>query len=100
MPSHSEIERRKLLRKEAENSARAKEESLMPISMSMSQLTELFDHLDVALAEGCDHTLRFTVAYLRSHGLSEDLIIPWLQEYGGYCDCEVLANVEERWGQL
>lgn len=98
MPSHSEIERRKLLRKKAENSARAKEEARMPISMA--QLSELFDHLDVALAEGCDHTMRFTVAYLRSHRLSEDLIVPWLQEYGGYCDCEVLANVEERWGQL
>ena len=98
MPSHSEIERRKLLRKDAENSARAKDESRMPISMS--QLSELFDHLDVALVKGCDHTLTFTMAYLRSHGLSEDLIIPWLQEYGGYCDCEVLANVEERWGQL
>jgi hypothetical protein len=25
-------------------------------------------------------------------------VIPWLREQGGYCDCEVLANVEERWG--
>ena len=92
MPSHSEIERRKLLRKEAENSARAKEESCMPISIS--QLSELFDHLDVALAEGCDHTLTFTVAYLRLHGLSEALIIPWLQKYGG---CTSTTRAYFRW---
>jgi len=27
--------------------------------------------------------------------LDEDRIIPWLEEHGGGCDCEVLANVEE-----
>lgn len=98
MPSQSDINRRKLLRKEAENSIRVEEEAHMPISRP--QLSALFHDLDVALKDGCDHTLSFTVAYLRSHGLSETLIIPWLQKQGGYCDCEVLANVEERWGQL
>jgi hypothetical protein len=67
----------------------------MPISRP--HLAELFAHLDGALKEGCDHTSRFTVAFLRSRGLPEATILPWLQDYGGYCDCEVLANVEERW---
>jgi hypothetical protein len=26
------------------------------------------------------------------------MVIHWLRDQGGYCDCEVLANVEERWG--
>ena len=97
MPSQSEIERRKLLRRQTENSARAEEEARMPISKE--QLKRLFDHLDGVLAEGCDHTLRLTETYLRLQGLSEATIVPWLKEYGGYCDCEVLANVEERWGE-
>ena len=67
----------------------------MPISRA--HLTELFGHLDSALKNGCDHTSRFTEAFLRSHSLPEATILPWLREYGGYCDCEVLANVEERW---
>jgi hypothetical protein len=95
MPSQSEKERRKLLREGVEKNARAEEEANMPLSKQ--QLTELFDHLDSALAEGCDHTLRFTQAFLRSRALSESTVIPWLGEYGGYCDCEVLANVEEHW---
>lgn len=95
MPTQSEIERRKLLRQGVEKNASAKEEASMPLSKQ--QLTELFDHLDSALAKGCDHTLRFTQEFLRSRALSESTLIPWLGEYGGYCDCEVLANVEEHW---
>ena len=97
MPSHSETERRKLLRREVEERARADEEARMAISRP--HLAELFDHLDGALADGCDHSLRFTQAFLRSRGLAEAAIVPWLAGYGGYCDCEVLANVEERWGK-
>ena len=97
MSSHSEIDRRKALRREAEEHTRADEEGRMPLSRS--QLAELFDHLDVALRDGCDHTNRFTRAFLNGHRLSEATIIPWLAEYGGHCDCEVLANVEERWGR-
>ena len=37
-----------------------------------------------------------TVAYLKNHGVKDlDNAIAWLQSKGGYCDCEVLANVEE-----
>ena len=69
----------------------------MPISKA--SLAGLFDHLDQELAAGCDHSLRFTRAYLLAHGLPEDDILPWLLEYGGGCDCEVLGNVEEAWGE-
>ncbi|HEV8694469.1 MAG TPA: DUF2695 domain-containing protein [Lysobacter sp.] len=24
-------------------------------------------------------------------------VLAWLGRYGGYCDCEVLFNVEDRW---
>ncbi len=27
-------------------------------------------------------------------------LVPWLQELGGYCDCEVLANVEQQFEKI
>ena len=77
----------------AEDTKKAIEE--MPISLS--QLGQLFDHLDVKLENGCDHTPRITTAFLTSNGLSQKRILPWLQDQGGSCDCEILANVEESW---
>ena len=79
--------------KEAQRTAR---EVAMPLSHD--DLRALFDGLDVALeAEGCDHTLRLTRRLLGARGLDEERVLPWLAEYGGHCDCEVLANVGGEW---
>ncbi|WP_211826667.1 DUF2695 domain-containing protein [Kistimonas asteriae] len=67
----------------------------MPISLA--HLGQLFDHLDTDLENGCDHTSKITTAFLASHNLKIESILPWLQDQGGYCDCEILANVEESW---
>jgi hypothetical protein len=96
MPSKSEIERRKLLRRNAEKAGHAEENARAP--MSAEQRNALFNYLDSALSAGCDHTLRFTRHFLRAKGLQETPVVDWLQDYGGYWDCEVLANVEDRWG--
>ena len=96
MPSQSEVQRRKAIAKQLAQRAHAAAEAQMPISKA--NLAALFDHLGVVLVSGCDHTNRFTQAFLQQHGLSESAIVPWLGEYGGYCDCEVLANVEGSWG--
>jgi hypothetical protein len=77
----------------AEDTAKAIEE--MPISLA--HLGQLFDHLDVELENGCDHTPRITTAFLTSNGLNPEIILPWLHDQGGFCDCEILANVEESW---
>ena len=69
----------------------------MPISKA--DLADLFDHLDESLAAGCDHSMRFTQAFLLARGLSETSILPWLRESGGYCDCEVLGNVGDQWDE-
>ena len=62
------------------------------------QMKGLFDMLDVELPRhGCDHTLRLTVVWLKSNDLPVEPVINWLQNNGGYCDCEVLANAEEAW---
>ncbi len=75
---------------------RAAQEAARPIGRE--DLRALFDHLDdVVGREGCDNTLRRTRAFLQGRSLDQAVIVPWLGEYGGYCDCEVLANVGERW---
>jgi hypothetical protein len=63
------------------------------IPMPLQVLRDLFDHLDSEGAEECDHTLRVTTAFLQQRELDVERIIAWLGEHGGYCDCEVLANV-------
>ena len=77
----------------AEDTKKAIEE--MPISLA--HLGQLFDYLDLELEVGCDHTPKITIAFLNENKLNQNIILPWLQEQGGYCDCEILANVEEAW---
>lgn len=61
----------------------------------------LFDCLDAALQNGgCDNTLKYTVKFLNENKLPMENSIAWLNENGGSCDCEVLANVEEKFSDL
>jgi hypothetical protein len=77
---------------------RAEEEAKLPLTKA--DLKALFDHVDSRLAEhGCDHTLVHTREFLTQRGLPQETVVPWLREYHGYCDCEVIANVEEAWGE-
>ena len=77
---------------------RAEAEARMPLPRS--ELADLFNFLDSRLeGEGCDHTVRLTQEFLRDRSLPEEPVLAWLREYGGFCDCEVLANVESEWGQ-
>ena len=67
----------------------------LPISAEL--LKGLFDRLDSRLPiDGCDRTRRLTREWLESNGLPIDSVFAWLDENGGFCDCEVLANSEER----
>ena len=96
MPSKEEKRRRAKLVEAMFQEETAKAVEKMPISFG--DLAALFDHLDEQLGvQDCDHTPRMTKAFLDSHKLNMEGILSWLGEYGGYCDCEVLANVEESW---
>ena len=91
------------LRKDALKKAWREQENqklLASIPMPKETLKELFDHLDEMLSEGCEHSLRLTAAFLESKKLDPQRVIPWLHEHGGYCDCEVLANIEAKFGDL
>jgi hypothetical protein len=97
MTPKAERDRRKAIVREIAQRQRAEAVASMPISQD--QLAQLFDYLDGALSAGCDHSLKLTRQFLQTNGLPEATIVPWLGEYGGYCDCEVLANVEQEWAQ-
>ncbi|MBA2394163.1 MAG: DUF2695 domain-containing protein [Ktedonobacteraceae bacterium] len=43
----------------------------------------------------CDHTLRYTVAWMKKHHIQDiQANIEKIKDLGGYCDCEVLFNVD------
>lgn len=66
--------------------------------MSRDNFKKLFDYLDSELREkGCDDTNRLTRSFLEQiDGVNTEEVLKWLANKGGYCDCEILANVEEQ----
>lgn len=62
--------------------------------LSPEQLHRLLDYLDANL-KACDHTTKLTAIFLHVEQLDKDKVLPWLGEHGGYCDCEVLANLAD-----
>ncbi len=48
------------------------------------------------LAALCDGSLLFATRWAEDHGVNVNLLQQALESRGGYCDCEVLLNVERR----
>lgn len=95
MLNKNEIERRKEIKKVLREKAKLEFENSLPISRK--KFTQLFDFIDKKLCENeCDDSLKLTTEFLKENKIDNiDIIQNWLQENGGYCDCEVLNNVEE-----
>ena len=71
--------------------------ALAALPLPVSELKAMFDMLDVEFPrQGCDHTRRLTQAWLESRGHDVERVFAWLDTQGGYCDCEILANIEEK----
>ena len=94
MPSQSEKEKRKELLNRLKVVEKNKFLDFLPIDKQ--QFQDLFDFLDNELEEGCNHNFQITEKYLNSKNLPISKILNWLKENGGYCDCELLFNVEEK----
>ncbi len=62
--------------------------------LSPEQLNTLLDYLDANL-KSCDHTTKLTDIFLHVEKLNRNHVLPWLADRGGYCDCEVLYNLED-----
>jgi hypothetical protein len=70
------------------------------IPMPQQDLRDLFDYLDRENPPPCVHTLLETLEFLKERGLDAEHIVPWLREHGGYCDCEVIFNVDDEFGEI
>jgi Protein of unknown function (DUF2695) len=95
MPDNIEKERRKKIMEELRQKADEEFELSLPADRSIFK--NLFDYLDEQLEEhGCDNTLKLTAKFLSDNKFTNaDTVMNWLGGHSGYCDCEVLANVEQ-----
>jgi RNA polymerase-binding transcription factor DksA len=86
-------------RKQIRNEWRQKqqEEFEKNLPMKRDMFEKLFDFLDEQLVErGCDDTNELTTTFLEDNKVENiESVLNWLTENGGYCDCEISANVEE-----
>jgi len=73
------------------------EEFIKNLPIEKEVFLELFDFLDFKLGEmECNHNYQLTKEFLKSKNIENDKIFDWFREQGGYCDCEILFNIEER----
>ncbi len=72
-------------------------DALAALPLPIPELKAMFNMLDVEFPrQSCDHTRRLTRAWLESRGHDVEKVFAWLDTLGGFCDCEILANVEEK----
>ncbi len=95
MDDKNENEKRKQIKNELRRKALEEFENGLPLSRD--RFKDLFDYLDNKLTDNiCNHTLKLTKEFLDVKGIDNfEETAKWLNENGGNCDCEVLANVEE-----
>jgi hypothetical protein len=95
MPTPEEEERRKALKQAVRQAERDHIRSTLPIPAE--QMRALFDFVGQKLSGNeCDNRLTHTLVFLGDNELPVDQVVRWLHDAGGYCDCEVLANAEEK----
>jgi hypothetical protein len=103
MTSKGEKEHRKVLVRawEARERAAAEAEADRRLPFPRRTLYVLFRYIDDGWDEfGCNQTPLRAIEYLNKIGLSQDKqndVLEWLAEQGGACDCEILANVADKW---
>lgn len=83
--------KKELLRKFKEEQQNNFIESL---PMSAENFVKLFDYLDENMLE-CYNGLCLTLEFLKKNNLPVDNVVEWLKKNGAFCDCEVLANIED-----
>jgi hypothetical protein len=91
--SKDEKAERKRLKDEYLRAQQAESAARMPLDRP--QLEALLKDVDAAVAaNGCDHTLAATSNWAAREGIDLERLHEGLEEYGGFCDCEVLMNVD------
>lgn len=87
-------------RKQVLNELRERQQKEFEQSLPMDRVIfeNLFHYIDNQLEEnGCDDTNKLATVFLEKNKIENiETVLNWLAENGGYCDCEILANVEEK----
>ncbi len=79
-------------------SGEERERFIESLPATKDEIEDLFDYLDRrSQDESWVHNLRFTMQFLMERRLDMPRVMSWLNENGGYCDCEVLQNIETKW---
>ena len=96
MTDKSEKERRKSILNNLRIKAKQEFEDSLPTSRD--NFKKLFGFLDTELEKNeCDDTNSLTKIFFNQIKVdNSDIILKWLADKGGHCDCEILANVEEQ----
>jgi hypothetical protein len=90
--------RKRQLQSFAQLSGEERERFLHELPAPKEKIEALFVYLNDALGEEwCTHDLRNTMKFLVENHLNIPKMMTWLNENGGYCDCEILKNIEEEW---
>ena len=91
---NTDRQRRKELINQIKNYQKKEFENNLP--MDRSYFTKLFDYLDEELNE-CNDTTLLTEKFLIENNIPNVKdILEWLSNKGGFCDCEILSNIEEQ----
>lgn len=71
-------------------------ESSLPMAREL--FLDLFDYLnEQSETTVCNHDFSLTEQFLRDKQVNNvEEVLEFLRENGGYCDCEVIFNVEEK----
>src|SRR5262245_41799679 len=70
----------------------------LPPPISKDDLLALFEYLNRTNPPPCTHTFSETTAFLRDHSLPVESTTVWLTQNGAFCDCEVIYNTADKWG--
>ena len=73
-------------------------EFLESLPAGQYDIEDLFDFLEMKLEhEDCNHSLRLSMQYMMENRLDFPKLTSWLQENGGFCDCQVLEQITPEW---
>ncbi|MEG0371805.1 MAG: DUF2695 domain-containing protein [Clostridium sp.] len=90
--------KKELKKKYAEEQTKA---FIATLPFSIRLFEDLFNYLDEILEEhGCDDTLKYTIKFLEDNDLPVEESVDWLRANGGFCDCEALANIEDKISEI
>jgi hypothetical protein len=61
-------------------------------------ISELLDFIEDELyGSECNHSLQNAMRFMMENRLNFPKITSWLNENGGYCDCEVMKQIAPKW---